>query len=249
VKSRVLLIVMVVGLLSGCGGARPLRVFAAVSTRECVEEIGRDFQRETGVVVEVTPAGSDQLATQIEAGAEADLFLSADEAWADHLEERGLSSARRDLLGNRLVVVAPRDGVEAINGLKELAGGRIRRLALAAGTVPAGRYARQSLRSAGVWDGLAGRVQIVEGDSVRSVLLYVARGEVDAGFVYATDAAADARVRVIYAAPEDGHAPIRYPLVTIRRAAAHPAAARFADHLAGPAARAVFERAGFSVVP
>ena len=123
-------------------------VFAAASTKEAVEQAGRDFQKETGIPVEVSLGPSSGLAKQIEQGADADLFLSADEATADYLAQKQLIAQRRDLLTNRLVVVVPADSDITIKVLRDIADPRIRRLALAEPKVPAGEYARQTLRKA-----------------------------------------------------------------------------------------------------
>ena len=235
-------------LVAGCQAPRrdAVRLFAAASTRDVCEAVARDFTQETGVTVEVNPAASSTLATQIDNGADADLFLSADERWADYLAERGLVGQRRDLLGNRLVVVVPADHDAALDNLEGLKDGRFHRIALGRADVPAGAYARAALKNAGVWDAVEKRV--VEGGDVRAVLTYVERGEVDAGFVYATDARVSSRVRVVYVVPEKLHPPIRYPLVRLKRDPPNPAAARLYEYLSGDAARKRFEDAGFTVV-
>jgi molybdate transport system substrate-binding protein len=236
-------------LLAGCRSAKqePLTIFAAASTHKAVEEIAHDFQAETATKVVVSPGPSSNLARQIEQGAGADLFLSADEEWADYLSERGLVEHRRDLLGNRLVVVTPSDSPLTLHDLNELPNLKFQHLALAGAAVPAGKYARQALQKAGVLTQVEGRV-IVGGD-VTATLTYVVRGEAEVGFVYATDAAASDRVRVALVVPESLHRPIRYPLVRIRRDTPHPASKAFADYLAGPKAEAVFRRAGFAIIP
>jgi molybdate transport system substrate-binding protein len=233
----------------GCGGPRPpaVHVFAAASTREALEEVARQFQAETGTRVECSLAASSALARQIEQGADADLFLSADERWADYLAERGLVGARRDLLANRLVVVVPLDSALKVTSLADLAGDGVKNLALALEPVPAGRYAREALKKAGVWERVQGRVR--EGGDVRAALTYVARGEAEAGIVYVTDAAASSAVRVALEVPEGLHTPIRYPLVLVRAAADKPESRRFYDYLSGERAMAVFRGAGFQPVP
>jgi molybdate transport system substrate-binding protein len=232
----------------GCGAPRPpaVHVFAAASAREALEEVARLYEADTGARVECSPAASSALARQIEHGADADLFLSADERWADYLAERGQVARRRDLLANRLVVVVPRDSGLKLTSLAGLAGDEVRHLALALGPVPAGRYAREALKKAGVWERLQGRVR--EGGDVRAALTYVARGEAEAGIVYATDAAASSRVRVALEVPETLHEPVRYPLVLLHAAADKPAALAFYDYLGGDKAAAVFRKAGFQVV-
>ncbi|HZY84755.1 MAG TPA: molybdate ABC transporter substrate-binding protein [Gemmataceae bacterium] len=232
----------------GCGAPRKpaVHVFAAASTREALEEVARQFQAETGTPVECSLAASSALARQIEQGADAELFLSADERWADYLAERGLVGHRRDLLANRLVVVVPRDSGLKLTSLAGLAGDDVKHLALALEPVPAGRYARAALKKAGVWGRVKDRVR--EGGDVRAALTFVARGEAEAGIVYATDATATSQVRVALEVPEELHEPVRYPLVLLRAADAKPEARAFYDYLGGEKAAAVFRRAGFQVV-
>jgi molybdate transport system substrate-binding protein len=240
---------MLLCLMLGCRSqSQPaVAVFAAASTGDMLEEIGRDFEADTGIKVQINPAASSTLAVQIEQGAGADLFLSADEAWADHLERKGLCAQRRDLLGNRLVVVVPADNAVSLTDLGDLKADKYRRIAVAREGVPVGDYTRQALKAAGVWDAVKGRT--IEGGDVRATLTYVLRGEADAGFVYATDAAARGKVRVAYEVPEQLHQPIRYPLVLIRRDQPNPAAKQLYDYLAGDKAAAAFRRAGFQTLP
>jgi molybdate transport system substrate-binding protein len=239
-------------MLLGCGktaepvaAVAPVKIFAAASTRLAIEEIGSNFRTTTGVAVECVATASSTLARQIEHGDDADLFLSADEEWADYLEKKDLVAQRRTLLTNRLVVVVPADSSLAVKELADVAGEGVKRLAIAAEGVPAGRYARRALRKAGIWERESGRA--LEGKDVTAVLLYVARGEAEAGFVYATDARASAKVRVAYEVPEDLTGPIRYPLVTVRRERSNANTARLADYLAGDAAGEVFRKAGFGL--
>jgi molybdate transport system substrate-binding protein len=240
---------MLLCLTLGCRSqSQPVvAIFAATSTGDVLEEITRDFEAETGVRVTVNPAASSTLAIQIEQGAGADLFLSADEAWADRLERKTLCAERRDLLGNRLVVVVPADNAMSLGGLDDVTAEKYKRIAVAREGVPAGDYTRQALRAAGVWDTIKGRT--VEGGDVRATLTYVLRGEADAGFVYATDAAAHGKVRIAYEVPEQLHQPIRYPLVLIRRDLPNPAAKHLYDYLASDKASAAFRRAGFQTLP
>lgn len=252
---RRILLLCLCGLPAGCGRAGgpgtpgtvfgPVRLFAATSTRNAVDEVAAKFTAATGVRVECQFGASSTLARQIEQGADADLFLSADEEWADYLDRKGVVDKRRTLLTNRLVVVVHADSMLAIKGVADVAADGVKRLAVGAAPVPAGRYARQALKKAGVWGKVEGR--LLEGKDVAAVLLYVARGEADAGFVYATDAAADGKVRVACEVPADFTVPIRYPLVTLDRHPHNPDADRFADYLRGDAAGAVFRKAGFGL--
>ncbi len=235
-------------LLAGCAGPKKeaIVVYAAASTREVMEQIGTDFETETGLPVTLNFGPSSGLARQIEQGANADLFLSADEDWADYIADKGLVEQRRDLLANKLVVVVPTESPMIINDLVDLIKPGIHRLALAGSAVPAGRYARKALDSAGLWEQVKDR--IVEGSDVRSALAYVARGEAEAGIVYATDVAGSNKVRVILQINPELHPPIRYPLVLIKRDSSLPATRQFYDYLGSKHAAEVFSQAGFAVV-
>jgi molybdate transport system substrate-binding protein len=238
---------LLLGLLAGCAAPKtePVRIYAAVSTQEAVQQLAADFQAETGIPVEPNLGASSDLARQIEHGGAADLFLSADEAWADYLAEKGLATERRDLLTNRLVVVVPEDSSLSVKDLKELDGADIHRLALAGEAVPAGRYAREALRHAGVWDRV--RERVLDGGNVRETLTFVARREAEAGLVYATDAAASHRVHVALEVPSDLCSPIRYPLVLIRRDNPSAGAVRIYAYLSSEHAAEVFRQHGFGV--
>ncbi len=179
--------------LAGCGASKPqVIVFAAASTQETIQAIGRDFEAQTGTHVTSSFSASSTLARQIEQGAGADLFLSADEHWADYLADKGVVLERRDLLANRLVVVTPADQPLPLRNLADLADDKVKHLALALDPVPAGRYAREALKNAGIWEQVQQRVR--EAGDVRATLTLVVRGEAEAGLVYATDAAASDKV-------------------------------------------------------
>ncbi|WP_372018819.1 molybdate ABC transporter substrate-binding protein [Pseudoxanthomonas sp. 10H] len=228
----------------------PLTVFAAASLKESLDEAATAYTRATGTPVRVSYAASSALARQVEQGAPAQVFASADIEWMDHLQRRGLLDAgsRHDLLGNRLVLVAPRSGPATVDlsrpGAIATALGQGRLAIGQTATVPAGKYARASLESLGQWDGVKGR--LAESESVRAALMLVARGETPLGIVYASDAKAEPRVRVVATFPEGSHPPIVYPVAALRGA---PASARdFVRWLSSPAARAIFERRGFDVL-
>ena len=206
-----------------------------------------EFQTETGQAVEPNYGASSDLARQIGRVANADLFNCADEAWADHLAEKELIEERKDLLGNRLVVAVRADNPAALSSLGDLTGPGLHRLALAGPAVPAGRYAREALRSAAVWEKLQNRV--LEAGDVRAALTYVVRGDAEAGIVYATDVRGSDKVRVAFDVPGRLHSPIRYPLVLIRRDSIKPAARRLFDFLRSEKSAAIFREAGFEVIP
>lgn len=243
-----LLALTLCGLPARAAVPQRLTVFAAASLQESLDAAAKLWTGRSGQPVVVSYAGSSALARQIEQGAPADVFVSADLAWMDHLQERGLiDPATRSLLArNRLVLVAPSSSAAAVSlraGELRAALGTDGRLALAqTAGVPAGRYARQALQSLGLWNEV--RDRLAESDNVRAALAYVARGEAPLGIVYATDAQAEAKVRVLARIPPEHHETIVYPMARVASAdAAH--ADGFLHFLAGPEARAVFARAGF----
>ena len=227
-----------------------LTVFAAASLKEALDEAAAAYRRQTGVPVRVSYAASSALARQIEQGAPADVFFSADLEWMDYLQQRNRLdvATRRSLLGNRLVLIAPRASKAQVDLkrpatlLAALGDGR-----LAVGqtrTVPAGKYAKAALESLSLWNGV--RPRLAESESVRAALMLVARGETPLGIVYASDAKAEPDVRVVATFPEDSHPPIVYPVAALRGARAAQAA-RFLRWLASPAADALFTKRGFTV--
>ncbi len=227
-----------------------LTVFAAASLKESLDEAAAAYQKRTGIPVRVSYAASSALARQIEQGAPADVFFSADLEWMDYLQERNKLevATRRSLLGNQLVLVAPKASKTRVDlkrpatFLAALGDGR-----LAVGqtqTVPAGKYARASLESLSLWSGVKAR--LAESESVRAALMLVARGETPLGIVYASDAKAEPNVRVLATFPEDSHPPIVYPVAALRGARAGQAT-QFVQWLGSPAADAVFQRRGFTV--
>jgi molybdate transport system substrate-binding protein len=227
-----------------------LTVFAAASLKEALDEqVGR-FQADTGSQVVVSYAASNALAKQIEAGAPADVILSADIDWIDYLDQRKLlrPGTRTNLLRNRLVLIAPADSSPSLRiargfGLVAALGGG--RLAMAnPDSVPAGKYGRDALRSLGVWVDI--ETHIARAENVRAALLLVARGEAPFGIVYATDALAEPKVRVVDTFPEDAHAAIVYPVAIVATSRSRYAQ-RFLDSLASLAARAVWARHGFTM--
>lgn len=224
-----------------------LLVFAAASLTDVMQEIAADYTRETGQSVRFSFAASSALARQIEAGGRVDAFVSADLEWMDYLQSRRLiaGGTRNNVVGNRLALVAPSDSAIQIKlGRNVSLAAALKSRRLATGDpdiVPVGRYARSALTHLGVWDEVADR--LVRADNVRSALVFVARGETPLGIVYATDAAADKRVRIVDLFPPDSHPPILYPAATTSRA--RPGATRFVDYLLGDSAQATFKKHGF----
>jgi molybdate transport system substrate-binding protein len=222
-------------------------VFAAASLTNVLGELSPMWEKRSGITVKLSFAASSVLARQIEAGGEADVFVSADQEWMDYLQTRDLLdvASRRDLVGNRLVLIAPADSKVALTIapgfplFAALGGGR-----LSTGdpdTVPAGRYARAALMSLGAWDDVAGR--LVRADNVRSAMMFVARGEAPLGIVYTTDALVDRKVRIVDTFPVDSHKPITYPAACTPGARAE--AASYLAFLAGAEAAPVWKRYGF----
>lgn len=231
--------------------AEPLLVFAAASLKTALESAAAAWEAETGGEASLAFAGSSALARQIEQGAPADVFLSANAAWMDALDDAGLirRATRRDLLSNRLVLIAHRADAPAVTldatlDLPALLGDG--RLAMAlVESVPAGVYGRQALESLGLWAAAAPRV--AQADNVRAALALVARGEAPLGIVYATDATAEPGVSVVATFPAETHDPIVYPGAVVAESA-HPRAAAFLDFLASEAARPHFAAQGFTVL-
>ena len=227
------------------GGA--LLVFAAISLTDAIEEADRAFATRAGFAVRASYGASSLLAKQIEAGAAADVYLAADREWMDYLSARSLirPGSRRDLLGNELVLIAPRDSTLKLKiaprfDLRGALGGGH----LATGdpdSVPAGMYARAALLKLGAWQAVSDR--LVRAENVRAALAYVARGEAPLGIVYQTDALSEKRVRVVDVFPTDTHPPITYPLALTTRARAQ--AESYVEFLEGDVARQIFVRRGF----
>lgn len=226
---------------------KPVRVYAAASLTQAVGEIADQWQRAGHPRPALVFGASSTLARQIGAGAPADVFVSADSGWMDDLDRRGriTSGTRMDLLGNRLVMIAPRGRRVAIRMQSGFDVSRAfsGRLCMGEpGIVPAGTYARQALQSMGWWTALQPRV--VGTEDVRMALAFVERGECALGIVYETDARISRRVDVLARFPAGTHAPIVYPVALVRGAS--PDASAFHRYLRTPQARAVFERHGFT---
>lgn len=226
-------------------------VFAAASLADALRALGQDLAARGHPAPRLSFAASSALARQIEQGAPADLFLSADEPWMDYLQSRGLiaNETRRSPIGNALVLVAPADRTRSVtlargtDLLALAAGGRI-----AVGDpahVPAGRYAQAALEWMGQWQAVAPR--LARADNVRAALLLVERGEAPLGIVYATDAAAARGVAVLGTFPPESHPPITYPFALTRRGVQGMQARALHDFLSGPGAAATWQRFGFKL--
>jgi molybdate transport system substrate-binding protein len=225
-----------------------LTVFAAASMTNVLQSAGDAYTAETQVPVRFSFAGSSALARQIESGAPADVFVSADQEWMDYLQERGLVAGelRVNIASNTLVLVAPVDSnikLKIAPGfpLAAALGDKGRIATGDPASVPVGKYAQAALTSLGVWKSVADR--LVPADNVRTALNFVARGEVPLGIVYATDARGEPKVRVVDAFPASSHPPITYPAAVTATGGADAAA--FVRYLRSAKAQALFDQAGF----
>jgi molybdate transport system substrate-binding protein len=226
-------------------------VFAAASLKTALDAIAADWQKESGKRAVLSYAASSALARQIESGAPADIFISADLDWMDWLQQRKLidAASRETLLDNSLVLVAPADSkiefkiAPGANLAATLGNGR-----LAVGevnSVPAGKYAKEALEKLGMWQSVANK--LAPSPDVRSALNFVARGEAQLGIVYATDAKAEPRVKVVDTFPPDSHAPILYP-AALTAASRNPDAKALLAYLRSSTAVSEFKAQGFGMV-
>jgi len=232
-------------------------VFAAASLKNALDDVAAGFERKQSTVLSISYAGSSALAWQIQYGAPAQIFVSANSQWMDILEAQAalLPATRVNLVSNKLVLIAGRGdnislqitpGYELQKGLRKdlIAALQGKRLAMAlVEAVPAGIYGRQALISLGAWEALQSR--IAQADNVRAALRLVALGEAPLGIVYATDAAAEPRVRVLGVFPPGSHPPIVYPAALLKDGDTANSRAFF-KYLTGPEAQTIFRRHGFT---
>jgi len=227
-------------------------VFAAASLKNALDEIAATWSKDTGKPApRISYAASSALAKQMEQGAPADLFISADLDWMDYVAGKNLIKAdtRFNLLGNKIVLIAPKESKTttlAISGAdlaKALAGGRLSMANVE--SVPAGKYGKAALEKLGAWSAV--KDSIAQAENVRAALLLVARGEAPLGIVYSTDAAAEPNVRIVATFPEDSHPPIIYP-AALTKDAKNADAKAFLDFLRSAKARTSFEKQGFTVL-
>jgi molybdate transport system substrate-binding protein len=241
----------------GAAGPAPaadtsLTIFAAASMKNALDEVDAAYTAASGITIAASYAASSALAKQIAQGAPADVFLSADTDWMDEaIRQKTINEATlTDLLGNSIVLVAPKASpIEPVTigpgfDLARLAGdGRIATGDVQA--VPVGKYAKAALQKLGAWDAVANKFAMA--DSVRAALALVARQEAVLGIVYATDAKVEPAVRIVGRFPDDSHPPIVYPVAAT--VTARPEARGYLAFLRSPAARAIFERYGFTFLP
>jgi molybdate transport system substrate-binding protein len=231
--------------------ADTITVYAAASLTDALNEIDAAYQKKTGIEVKASFASSSTLAKQIEQGAPAQVFASADIKWMDYLDKKNLidDSTKKNLLSNALVVIAPSDsavGPQAISASFDWAKFLGADGKLAVGDpdhVPAGIYAKESLTNLGAWNSL--QAHLARADDVRGALAFVERGEAPLGIVYVTDARISHKVKIVGVFPESSHSPIVYPFAIVKSAGS-PAVAAYFRYLTGPEAASVFRRYGFA---
>jgi molybdate transport system substrate-binding protein len=260
---RLALAVIAAAIIASCGPSEeaaspaaappeaPVRIFAAASLTDVLKTIGDSYAAAGHPAPVLNFAASSELARQIEQGAEADIFISADEAWMDYLAERNLidPATRATLLTNTLVLIAPADKpitVEIKQGMDLKAALKAGKLAIAnPDSVPAGKYAKEALEHFGAWAGVEG--DTARAENVRAAMRFVEQGEAAAGIVYATDAkAAGAAVTVVATFPPDSHTPIAYPAAVVAGKSEGPGKG-FLAFLSSQQAKAAFEAAGFGL--
>jgi molybdate transport system substrate-binding protein len=248
--SRRFALLLLLALTGPALAEQPVRVFAAASLTNALNDIGAEWEKAGHPKPSQSFAASSTLAKQIEAGAPADVFASADLTWMDYLDDRGriAPGSRVSLLGNDLVLIAPlgkRVPVKMTPGF-DLAGAFNGKLCTGEpGVVPVGIYAKQSLENLGWWTSLKGR--IVGTDDVRTALAFVERGECPLGIVYLTDARISSKVEVVERFPDNSHKPIVYPFAMVK--GARPETQAFLSFVrTSPAAAAIFERYGFRLL-
>lgn len=228
--------------------AEQITVYAAASTTNAIQDLAALYEQEKGVKVITSFAAASALAKQIEQGAPADVFVSADLKWMDYLEGKAkiVKASRRNLLGNRVVLIAPKGKAFAVKLEKgfDLPGAFQGRWCSCNASVPIGQYSQQALTALGWWSALEAR--LAAAPDVRSALAFVERGECAVGIVYETDAKRSDQVEVLGVFPAATHAPVLYPIALVQ--GGKPAAQGFLDFLRMPAAAKVFRQYGFTVL-
>jgi len=222
-------------------------VFAAASLKNAMDDALKAFTAKSGVEAKASYGASSAIARQIEQGAPADVFVSADPDWMDYLAQRGLITAgsRIDLLTNHLALIAPADSKISLRIGKNMplaAALGADRLAIAGPEVPAGKYGQASLTALGVWPSVQDK--LARAENVRAALAFVARGETPLGIVYDTDAAVEPKVRIVGLFPDNSHPPILYPIALVA-ASKNPDAKALLAFLESPGATAIFHKYGF----
>ena len=248
------LIIILVLLIGGCGtdsdetdSRKNITVFAAASTTNAIKEISDLFTKETGINVTTNFASSSALAQQIEFGADADIFISADQKWADELDKKQLIAKRETIIGNDIVIILPAKSILTGDSPEILLLPEIKSIAMGEpSSVPVGRYGKEALEKLGLWEKVESK--IVSAKDVRSALAYVETRAAEAGIVYSTDAAISDKVKVVYKFPDDSITEkILYPALTLKKAPNPKNADLFFDFLKNSKSMSVFEKYGFKV--
>lgn len=245
---RIFLILMGLLVAMPIWAADTIAVFAAASTTSAIQDIAVLYQKEKGVAITPSFAASSALAKQIEQGAPADVFISADLKWMDYLDNKGkiIQVSRRNLLGNQLVLIAPKGKAFPVKLEKgfDLSSAFTGRWCSCSKDVPIGQYSQQAFTALGWWETLEPR--LAAAPDVRSALAFVERGECAMGVVYETDAKVSDKVEILATFPMGSHDPVLYPVALVQ--GAKPAAKEFMDFLLSPKANAVFRQYGFTVL-
>ena len=248
---RAALLLLTIALCGSAAPAQEITVFAAASLQNALEEVGAVYKQHSGHTARFSFAASSALARQIEQGAPAAIFASADEQWMDYLQQRKLivEQTRKVLAGNSLVLVVPAHNTAQVEikpgfDFAKVLGADGRWVTGDPTNVPVGRYAQEALTSLGQWDFALTR--LVRAENVRVALTFVERGEAAAGIVYSTDAAISQKVRVAGVFPPTSHKPVTYP-VAVTAQHDDPTARAFLAFLETDAAKAIFRRYGFIV--
>ena len=263
--SLILVFLMVFAFaLTGCGGqaeeeapaaegptdeAVEVNISAAASLTDALTEIQSEYAKESNAILQFNFASSGALQKQIGEGAPCDLFLSASKAHMDTLEEAGLieNDSRKNLLGNSITLIAASEKEGVVQGYESLTSDDVASISIGTPeSVPAGKYAQQTLQNLGIWDQIEDK--IVYAKDVRQVLEYVDTGNVDCGLVYSSDTIVMETGVIVENLPEDSHDPIVYPAALIKDSAQREAAAKFLDFLQTDYAKGVFEKYGFTVL-
>lgn len=249
---------LILVLASGCG-AKPepaatpkieLNVSAALGLKEALLDIQKEYeQKNQNITIVYNLAAAGVLQAQIERGVPADVFISAARKQMDELQKKGLivAATRRDLVGNKLVLVVHKDSTLGLASFRDLAEDKVGRFGLGTPeTMPAGQYGVEVLKHVGVWVGVKDKAVLAK--DIRQIIAYVETKNVDAGIVFSTVAALSDKVRVVAAAPPGSHQPIVFPGAVLKEAKQPKAAEAFLDYLSGPDAAKIFQKYGFSVI-
>jgi molybdate transport system substrate-binding protein len=240
-------ILIVIGFV-GSAKADQILASAAASLTDALKEIGAAYQTKTKYIVRFNFGPSSGLARQIDEGAPADMFFSADLQQMDDLDKKGRlePGTRKNLLSNQLVIVVPADSKVGIASPKDLLKPEVKRIALAAPPVPVGAYSSKYLEAEGLWDKIKPKVVPVQ--DVRATLASVESGNVEAGFFYKTDAAVSKKVKIVYEVPIDKGPKITYPVAIVKESKQKDAARDFMNYVSSPAAKDSFKKFGFVVL-